>query len=136
MAPVEIYTYRHLRDSWEKTGSVAPGSRKNIDDLRPAKLLVFCNQQDQHGVFQVKGDSEHIEVRLYRNENDDGVIIADTQRALKFLDEQTIIAISNSNGKALSVRHFRAKDQDQQEVSQKGTLEKTSDPASTTKLPF
>ena len=108
MAPVEMSIY-HSDDEEPVVTTVNPG-RSEIDlTLGPATLVVDCKDDDTRGRLQVGGDSDHIEVVKYMDEEDENgqVIIDPKTTPVEFSGDQLIEIISDIHPQSIFLYHSK-----------------------------
>ena len=115
--PVEIDTYDYGFQEWEVEDSVKPGSFKVIESLDPARLFIFCNGQDQKGLLQVRGEASHLEVILFKNEDDQKGSVLNHHHPIEFFGSEMIEVVSNCHRDLFSLTHVKSEGQDETTIS-------------------
>jgi hypothetical protein len=120
MAPVELDFYREIEeveedcdeDPLEFLGdkTVEPGSHETVDDFNPANLIVFCDREDRKGSFQATDETSHLEVTLYKNDDDEGEVL-DPNQLINFSGSEVIRVESELHDKVIFVYHDRSLEQ-------------------------
>jgi len=121
MAPVELDFYREIEGAEENCDEdplefledkiVEPGSHETVDDFDPANLIVFCDREDRKGSFQATDETSHLEVTLYKNDDDDDGEVLDPNQLINFSGSEVIGVESELHDKVIFVYHNRSLDQ-------------------------